>query len=1678
MSNPQLFAHGYALLVGVDANYLSRLALPDVAQDIAALHKVLTDPNRCAYQAEHVRVVTGSEAARHNILEALEWLQDVTTSDNSSNATAFIYFSGHGWCDKTINPLQYYLIPYDMREDRFRSRALRAEDFAEAIEAIQVQRLCVVLDCCHAGGMGVKGAEGLSGKFNSAAIPASLFMNGQQGNPVGAAAKGIEVLKQGAGRAVLSSSQSDQPSYIRKDRQMSIFTYHLVEALSGAAQPQGGATEVLVSDVLSYVYRHVPQSAQAAYGVGQMPDGQLTGIFPIALLNGNKSIVQVAPQSDYTEDIERLCLYTNTSFNLLSEHSNLCVGSTLVKVARDSTPKLRALAEIGHVLVIGEPGSGKSGALYNLIESLEQDDAVLMLAGRVEAHDQQQLCRHLQNLSHELVDVLNHWTGDQPAFLVIDALDAARDMQTMQTVRDVISQVVRSKNRWRVVVSIRKYDLRYNPELQRLFTGKPIAEYHEPEFSHLRHINIVPFLEEELVQLRKQSSVLSALLERSTTELYEMLRFPFNLRLAGELLGYGINIAELNPVQAQGELLELYWKYRVIGADQNGDAREAILRQATEEMLQTHSLLATRSNVAGMSNAAILDDLLQSHLLVEWQATETTKPDRYLLTFPHHILLDYSVARLIFRDASGDALLTRLAADHELVITVYPSMVHHFQYLWRADTTRKRFWDQVTKVVSHSDVPEIGKLIGPSVAVEAATSINDFALPITMLTTPDKPTSYTADLIWQHTIGALLTLPEQLGLQTIKNLLWYQISEQLSFSLRPTLAHAIASLLNRLVIEADSLDADRQSLAGVTARRLLAFAWRYHLNNRWVVRCGIGAVCCTYESDTIASYNLLTQALAPEHLAAHAYAELPLFVNEIGRLIGIAPDFVEQLFSAVFTYSETSMEKTQMGSLIVPMQSNRQQDVAATRYIIAEAFPRFLESHPLHAIRTLITVTNHSLGTDPKSPVEQFNFYGKEALIQADSSSIWDNATRNDDVVKMLNAFETYLGELSNRSEQQLLRQAILAEITTCNRSAVIWRRLLTSGSKYPQTLGREICALAWAHQILMGRDTRPVMFPFLTAIFPHCTSEERQRIELAILAIPDQMPGEKREAGLYMRDRLLVRLPDTLLVTEQGKQLIAALLADEDIASTEKRSPSGEATVLFDREEDYLVDAGVAINEKQNHLILQQIDAIKPFLNHDPDTPRSDETVSNVLLNLHVLHEQILRAEADGVHPELVERAWGYLATAAKQVAEQISITCESGEGLFLRSIFLGASQCKQPTFQEEAEQNFHELPNWEWPAARIDAAAGLIYLARLPSCADAEVFAMIEQLGQDAVAAVRLQIAWRLRVLLHTNAVLMWQLLETYVGHEENRGVLQTIVQEPLSYLAHTAPDCVARLLKSLMDRVLDGPGAEKVRTGCVSVLLKLYLQHDQPPCKEMLFTLAQQPHLWPNELHRLLFELRVPVTFGPIEPPEPSCEAVRARALKLVECVTQAVCHSVHTFDQELQATSFDLWAEERKEGVRNAVQVAVSVTRELYFASGAYQSEETNKQTISDQIGVAAKRRFYDEAGHLIQKIATLGIAKATYDSLQTFAYLVEVDPRQIFLQIRDIVVKAAEGGYEADPLGAEQMIRLIEQYFAQYRHIFRQEEMCRQALIQVLDIFVKVGWPSARQLIYRMSDLFR
>lgn len=284
------FIHGYALLIGVNDNQVSGWELPDVKRDIDALAGVLTHSERCAYPSDNVRILVGKDATKENILDGLAWLKDKLEVDESGNETALVYYSGHGWQDDSLSQPAYYLIPYNVDPYNLRETALRADDFSYKITRLDPQRLLVLLDCCHAGGMGVKDIDLLN--LTPFSIPPGWFLGGQKVVALEPGAKELDagLLMQGRGRAVLNSSRSDEKSYLRKDRSMSIFTYHLIEALTGHAPHGSDDKEVTVADLLSHVWRKVPQSAQAEYQAPQHPDGQLSGNFPVALLMGSQGL--------------------------------------------------------------------------------------------------------------------------------------------------------------------------------------------------------------------------------------------------------------------------------------------------------------------------------------------------------------------------------------------------------------------------------------------------------------------------------------------------------------------------------------------------------------------------------------------------------------------------------------------------------------------------------------------------------------------------------------------------------------------------------------------------------------------------------------------------------------------------------------------------------------------------------------------------------------------------------------------------------------------------------------------------------------------------------------------------------------------------------------------------------------------------------------------------------------------------------------------------------------------------------------------------------------------------------------------------------------------------------------------------------------------------------------------
>ncbi|MDQ5827310.1 MAG: hypothetical protein M3441_24380, partial [Chloroflexota bacterium] len=792
--------------------------------------------------------------------------------------------------------------------------------------------------------------------------------------------------------------------------------------------------------------------------------------------------VRLKSVRSYRNDIERLKQYSNEVAADLSEFASIYVGAKEVKIERDATRLLRDAAEQDSLTVIGEPGAGKSGVIYDLYRLLagEGRDVIVLAVDHIEAGSLGSLRNEIK-LEHELTDVLDNWTGSQPAFLIIDAMDAARSAAIAQTLRDLIARVMRKETRWHVIASVRKFDLRYDTSLQNLFRGSPPTRLRDPEFPNVKHVKIEELVLAELIQIPPQSVELAQLLITANPDLAALLTVPFNLRMAGELLGSGASIQSFTPIRTHLELLDRYWLERVIRKDAEADAREAVLRRAAEGMVAARSLRVPRAAVG--SDPAVsrqLSELLRSHVLAEWQTSPGKKPDRATIRFAHHLLFDYAVAKLLLADARE--LVERVGREPDVVLTIRPSIVLRFQEEWlkAEEDEHESFWWLTFQVMRSPDIPELCKLIGPFVAASLATHISNLRILIDSVNSDVEEGRGAAEQALRHLVGAIIDTTPNRPLVGDAAPPWCELMEACSRSMRASVADIIRPLLMLVCEHFEKGTADQRESIGLTARRLFEFAFeRREAHRDWLARFGIEAVCQSFESDPEASAALIRRCTDPARVRERGFEEMPVLAGQVRRLIELDATLVRDIYESVFTYEEESTAATPMGSVLMGFTSNRKQDYQTAKYELAGLYPAFLSKNSAEATRALIRAvnfyTNHEHMSDSQGREEEsFDLRGRVATVITDYSSIWDDGStyRSDEAIKLLNAFEAYLRKLSEDDDSREEREALVDIIIEGNRLAVIWRRLLECAKDAPDTLGMDLRELMWATPLLKGFDT------------------------------------------------------------------------------------------------------------------------------------------------------------------------------------------------------------------------------------------------------------------------------------------------------------------------------------------------------------------------------------------------------------------------------------------------------------------------------------------------------------------------------------------------------------------------------------------------------------------------------
>jgi hypothetical protein len=256
-------------------------------KDAEEFYDVLVDPKRGRFNPANVRKLIGPQATRLEIQRIIgKWLTKQVA--NSPEATAIIFFCGHGECEadfrgKEPDGYAKYLLPVDTDSEDLRFTALGSADFTDLLAGVNAKGLVIFLDACFAGAV----AEGATARGD---LPDSVDIS----NDIQKRLEGTVPSKSEPAQAttvIIAAARSTERSYEIDSLEHGNFTYHLIEALSGKADFNKDGY-IHVRDVYEYLETNVPKTAEDLCQAWQKPVMNL----PVA----------EAPNFLLAEDVSRL----------------------------------------------------------------------------------------------------------------------------------------------------------------------------------------------------------------------------------------------------------------------------------------------------------------------------------------------------------------------------------------------------------------------------------------------------------------------------------------------------------------------------------------------------------------------------------------------------------------------------------------------------------------------------------------------------------------------------------------------------------------------------------------------------------------------------------------------------------------------------------------------------------------------------------------------------------------------------------------------------------------------------------------------------------------------------------------------------------------------------------------------------------------------------------------------------------------------------------------------------------------------------------------------------------------------------------------------------------------------------------------------------------------------------
>lgn len=972
------------------------------------------------------------------------------------------------------------------------------------------------------------------------------------------------------------------------------------------------------------------------------------GLLRALRLRGHRDVG--APR--FEADLDRLRAVTHEELARLGVHGQLPLAGG-VTIARESDAPLVAAIRSGSLLVVGEPGAGKTGALVHAADTIATGGAFVafLSVDRFPGVNGAATLASELRLGHSLVETLAAVSGPGPKFLFIDALDAARGGPAEAVFASLIEQVrAELAEEWTVVASIRTFDLRNGRRFRLAFAGPPPdAGYSDGALSTVRHFSVPRLAESDLAAAGAAAPALGALLTSAPPKLAELLRNVFNLSLAAQLLADGTDPTAFGGIRTQAGLIDVYEDHRLPTTSLAQAAAAAVAAMVARSQLVVRKVAVTHPD---------LDAVVRSGVLVEGND---------LVSFAHHVLFDHVAGRFHLAWNDPEELIAQLAGDTSAALLLAPALRFAVERMWRMDGPgRLLSWRLVTGIFASTDVDAVLSNVALRIVVENVEAVSDKAgLTSRITATPDDPA--LGAMLGRLARFAAMEIEAAADIDVERAIAWADLAETLLRTGRIPLADPARVLLQALSDHGDLTEARLLAIFGRASRALLELAWSQSPPLPSTSVSAIRFVGKGFASDPVASRTRLDRILREPHFSQYADREATWLAEQILPIARADPAFAEEIYRVLYGQTITDDATSAFGgqrSRIMPLSSNRRQDYEQCRWRLGTLLGDFLAISPEHGTRAVIDAVigkSETRGYGGGDAPEHLDL--GTATIELRGHDVEFNAWDEEDATRPGrddDPLRNYVQFLRGCDPSTFVRS--MAAASQDYATASVWCRILGVGNERVAEMGDLLWPLMGRPDLLENSDTLRDAVRFASTAFIGRPAPERERFERMLLDNTRHADEAARRAWRRIVGRVLALIPKETLILEATKALRRQLAAENLL---EENEPLWRHSVQWgghaDYERDELRREGVDMDTGPNRIVMDASDALYAGCQEIPEGSAAP------LLAALWSEAMALLALVDanpGLHQRVDRSAWGHIAIAVERVASSATYVPDS-EGL-----------------------------------------------------------------------------------------------------------------------------------------------------------------------------------------------------------------------------------------------------------------------------------------------------------------------------------------------------------------------------------------------------------------------------